>query len=282
MPDEGKEHAPAQSGGHRHAAHVGGGHGGHEEAHEGAPEWLISFADNVMLQMGFFVILLALAMQASKVGGRANRAGEGDTGTKARPGPAPEQLDWAIAVREAFNNPVDPRSTDPNDLLLIQRLLQRRGQSEAIDSGQKGEDHEVKSVRPSDYSGLGGTVPFGDGAAELDETGQTALNELLEHLRGHRNMLEIRGHASAAEAFGQPDRGMALSYTRARAVAEALAAQGIDWNQMRLTACGDNDRVVQTRYDPQGHRENQRVEVLVINVPGSVGNEQQPTTAPAP
>src|SRR5512136_3011850 len=103
--------APAH---HSHGkGHGGGGHG--EEAHEGAPEWLISFADNVMLQMGFFVILLALAMKGSSAGGLAKegkqRAGGGS--------PTPDQLDFAIAVREAFNNPVDVNSTDINDLLLV-------------------------------------------------------------------------------------------------------------------------------------------------------------------
>lgn len=64
-------------------SHGGGGHGGgaphgggaHEE-HEGAPEWLISFADNVALMMGFFVILLAMNM-GPKGGGEARERGAG-------------------------------------------------------------------------------------------------------------------------------------------------------------------------------------------------------------
>lgn len=269
-------------GGHSrgHASYGGPGHdGGHEEAHEGAPEWLISFADNVMLQMGFFVILLALAMQASKVGGTANRAGEGDTGGKPKPGPTAEQLDWAIAVREAFNNPVNVKSTDPRDSLLIQRLVNRRLAAEARPPGQPGPDQDVKTIRPSEYSGLGGTVPFAQDAVQLDEAGQAALTEVLAYLRGRRNVLEIRGHASAAEAFSKPDRGMELSYARARAVAEALVAQGIDWNQIRLVASGDNDRLVQGRYDPQGLRENQRVEVIVTDRAPELEQTPAPTGA---
>jgi outer membrane protein OmpA-like peptidoglycan-associated protein len=240
---------------HGHGAHGGGGH----EEHEGAPEWLISFADNVVLQMGFFVILFALAMKAPK--GTTPAAGQG-SGTP-QSGPTAEQLDWAIAVREAFNNPVDPTSTDPNDYLLIQRLAARNGAARASMSGPLGEEHDVRSLRPSEYYGLGGVVPFEQEAAELGEAGRAALAELVEHLRGHRNVLEIRGHVSAPEAFGKPDRGMTLSYQRARAVADALAAAGFDWQQLRLLACGDNDRVVRDRYDAEGHRANQRVEVIV-------------------
>lgn len=35
-----------------HGGHGGHGHGGGHEEHAGAPEWLISFADNVALLMG--------------------------------------------------------------------------------------------------------------------------------------------------------------------------------------------------------------------------------------
>ena len=54
--DHNEEHVPHGA----MMAHATGG--GHDEEHEGAPEWLISFADMVMLIMGFFVILFALNM----------------------------------------------------------------------------------------------------------------------------------------------------------------------------------------------------------------------------
>ena len=69
--DEHGEHEEGHGGGSH-----GGGHaaGGHEEGHEGAPEWLISFADNVALMMGFFVILLAMNMGPK--GSSVNNTGE--------------------------------------------------------------------------------------------------------------------------------------------------------------------------------------------------------------
>jgi hypothetical protein len=100
----------------KHGGH-GGGHGGSHEEHEGAPEWLISFADMVMLMMGFFVIMFALNSQPK--GGNAGGGGEQSEGVANEP----DIIDFAIAVRRAFHNEVDLSSTDPKDQLLIQRIL---------------------------------------------------------------------------------------------------------------------------------------------------------------
>src|SRR5207253_495923 len=92
----------------KHSSHGGShGGGGHEEAHEGAPEWLISFADNVTLMMGFFVILLAVNM-GPKGNGPTENPKQGDSQI-----PQPDLLDAQIAIREAFNNPVNLNSMDP-------------------------------------------------------------------------------------------------------------------------------------------------------------------------
>src|SRR5436190_22316472 len=100
----------------KHSGHGGhGSGGGHEEAHEGAPEWLISFADNVTLMMGFFVIMLAMNMKSPTTGGMGGRDKNGD------PPSSPDMIDAALAIREGFNNPVSLASTDPNDLPLIRR-----------------------------------------------------------------------------------------------------------------------------------------------------------------
>src|SRR5437773_3233542 len=109
-----KEHEQKE-GSHGHSG--GGGHhgGGHEEAHEGAPEWLISFADNVALMMGFFVILLAMNMAKPTLGGIGGAA-------KNTTDSSPEMEDFAIEVRKAFNVPVDINSTNPNEAPLVRRL----------------------------------------------------------------------------------------------------------------------------------------------------------------
>ena len=138
--DAGRGHKKKHGGGGHGGG--GGGHGGEE--HEGAPEWLISFADMVMLMMGFFVILFALNVQPK--GGNAGGGGEQSEGVANEP----DMIDFAIALRRAFHNDVDLTSTDPKDQLLIQRILadRYRGSGESKDEGTAGANRNVESVWP--------------------------------------------------------------------------------------------------------------------------------------
>jgi outer membrane protein OmpA-like peptidoglycan-associated protein len=271
------EHAKSEAHGKASHSGGGGGHGGshgggvHEE-HEGAPEWLISFADNVTLMMGFFVILLAVNM-GPKGGGGEDNPKSGDSKQ-----PPPTLLDTQIAIREAFNNPVNLNSMDPNDRVLIQRLLERRGKSVAKQDGPRGDEHAVQSLRKSNYFKLCGAVPFDDNATTLTAAARTTALDIANHLRGLRMIVDVRGHVSAAEAFHLPDQGMRLSFDRVLAVAKVLAEVGIDWRQIRLIACADNDRVKAITYDKAGHQPNERVEVVLTD---EVMPDYVPTKTPA-
>lgn len=253
--DKGHEDA---GGSHGHGGGHGGAHGGgsHEE-HEGAPEWLISFADNTALMMGFFVILLAVMMAKPKGTGAG-------TGAATESAQTEQMLDTAIAIREAFNNPVDLSSIHPNDLPLIRRIM-ALGESDAQREGQEGREHDVRSIRPSDYYSAAGAIHFTTGSSALSETAEKEIAQLLPTFRGFNLIVEVRGHVSAAEAIDRPDRGMQLSFERAQAVAQALVAQGASWPQLRIIAAGDGERVVPVAYDADKHAANQRVELVVTD-----------------
>jgi len=250
-----------------HGKRHGGGHHGHgggsHEEHEGAPEWLISFADMVMLMMGFFVILFAL--NAVPAGRKPGGAGHDQTQREGAEGSEPDMIDFAIAVREAFNNPVDINSTNPNDADLIRRILQRAGKSEARDEGVKGSDSDVQSIRPSDYYAISGLVSFGEGSSDLNASSLATIREVAEKLRGMRVIVEVRGHVSSAEAARGPEYAMRLSSDRAMAVARSLAAQGVDWWQMRLILASDHDRLEAHPTSRDADRANARVEIVVTD-----------------
>jgi flagellar motor protein MotB len=245
--------------GHGGGGHGGGGHGGggaHEE-HEGAPEWLISFADNVALMMGFFVILLAMNMAKKSAGG---------IGGEAKMGGAPNDLDFVIAIRQAFN-PIDMDSTNPAEEALRRRILERAAASERSRQPEEpGKGKESQAIRPTDLSSLGGTIPFDDNADALSGSARSIAETVASKLVGQRFMIEIRGHSSPSETMRQAERGIALSHSRALAVARVLVSRGIRWDQIRIVACGDNERKVPRSYD-EADKQNQRVDVIPTGDP---------------
>lgn len=247
------------SGSSGHKSHGPPHGGGHEEGHEGAPEWLISFADNVALMMGFFVILLAMNMAKESVGGGGKK---GDSGVTVQ---HENMLDFAIAVREAFNNPVDINSTNPRDQELVRRLRRRAGNSEANDPGTKGRDSDVQSIRPSDYEALCGSIAFAEGSSDVPASAAPTISQIAQKVRGMTLVVEVRGHVSALEARKGPEEAMRLSSERSLAVAGQLAASGVDWWQMRLVVCADHDRVEAHPSGATADRANARVEVILTD-----------------
>lgn len=256
-----KEEKGGRASGHGHGG--GGHHGGgdHEEGHEGAPEWLISFADNVTLMMGFFVIMLALNM--SKPGGPTSndKKQQGEQSG----GPSVAMLDAALAIRAAFNNPVDINSQNPAELPLVLRMIEKSREGYTLDRGVSGKKHEVQSLRPSSFRRPAGAVHFAAHSADLASAAREEAAAIARHFRGIRTIIELRGHASAAESRASEDAGMRLSFERSLAVAKALVADGLDWRQLRILACKDNDRANPLAYDQPGQDQNQRVEALLTD-----------------
>lgn len=266
-----------QHGGHGH----GGGHGpphggGHEEGHEGAPEWLISFADNVALMMGFFVILLAMNLKP------ANAAGGGGAQPGETTSPEEAMLDMAIAIREAFNNPVDIDTADPRDESLVERMRARL-YGVARDKGADGDYREVLTIRPGQYHSEGAHVTFARNTAELSDAAKAAVKTLAGQARGMRSVIEIRGHVSAAESYKKENHGVELSYERAFKVAREFVANGIEWERLRLIACADTELVVKPAYDEADHLRNQRAEIIFSNNAAEEAAKQKtPESAPGP
>ena len=243
--------------------HGGGGHGpaaGHEEHHEGAPEWLISFADNVALLMGFFVILLAMNMKKPSAGGIGGENKNPSTDAAA-------EADWVIGIRESFNSPVDMNSDDPNEAPLRARMRERKMIGDTLQPGPDGDKHDVQAPRPSDFVNITALILFGDGEAVISEDAIGTIVQAAEQLRGTKWIIECRGHASATETARDKGKSMHLAFDRGFAVAQELVRAGVPWDNLRVVGCADNERADPAARSQNGNRTNQRVEIVVTTEP---------------
>ncbi|MGD9790386.1 MAG: flagellar motor protein MotB [Phycisphaerales bacterium] len=253
MSDHEEHHEESHGGGGGH----GGGHGGgaHEE-HEGAPEWLISFADNVALLMGFFVILLAMNM-APKTAGPMGGEGEGGGSSDTR------MVDFVIALRQGFNRPFDLSSRKAEDQPFIRRILERTGGlGQAV--GPVGQHQEVSGNERGDKRKVAVTVPFDDNSTEIRASSVVELEDAARFLRDQGWIIDVRGNSSPFETDSF-DEAMQLCKDRAMAVVEFLMDRGVKRNNIRVILAADNDRIVPKAYDREDARANQRVEVVLTN-----------------
>lgn len=249
---------------HDKEAHGGGkGHGGHKKHHPHMPHeheheegWIVSFADNVLLMMGFFVILLAM-----------NMGPKGKSDAEPTAGASDSLLDFAIAVRDAFNNPVSLDSTRPEDQPLIRRLRERSQPGDVRTPGPSGRDGPSQVVRRSGQSGEDGFVQFDSNKAVISESARDTIRQIAKRVAGSRWMVEVRGHSSRWESWGDERKSRELSYQRAWAVGMELVQQGLSWDQIRLTASGHSAPVVRRANSSREDESNQRAEILLLDEP---------------
>lgn len=251
-----------------------------EEQSAGAPEWLVSYADNLSLLLAFFVILLAMNLKEDTSGGIGGKEEFGGQPTVAN-------LDLALAIRSAFNNPVSANSTIPNEQRLVQRIRERSGHlGNAVDQGQDGQYDAVEAQAPTEFYVPSGVVEFAFGSSAISAVGREHAEQVAAEIHDLAYVIEVRGHASPFEVFRNEREGMHLSFERALAVADALVAAGVPWDNLHVVAVSDGvplgDRAT-TRAEGERH---QVVEIVTTarRVREGVGGEAHiaPGMVPSP
>jgi len=222
---------------------------------EECPEWIFTFADLVMLMMGFFVILWVLKPPAGKTNPQSDD-------------------DWIKVVgqiREAFGYVPNPNSRDPVDMQLIINGMSKvkldgpgnGGKIDKTPKGPQGSDPEVTDIRPAPQVTEGGKMIFDRGSADLDDDMKSALDEVAEVVRGHRNIVMVKGHTSLDDLpdGATPQQKMDLSIRRAQAAADYLTQKGVDPRILRVQGCSTFEPLVERDYSADAQRLNRRVEV---------------------
>jgi len=225
---------------------------------EECPEWIFTFADLVMLMMGFFVILWVLKPPAGK-------QGAGDAAAQAH------WIEVEAAIRGAFGHIPDPQSKDPVDIEMLYHNLQRINLNNPGDGGKinrleklpEGQSDDVTTIRVGKYATEGGKLTFERGDAKLSADAKEALGDIAAIVRGHRNLVFVKGHTALDDfpATATADQKMQLSIRRAQAAAAYLTSQGVDPALLRVEGCSTFEPLVQHEYTADALQANRRVEV---------------------
>ena len=250
---------------------------------EECPEWIFTFADLVMLMMGFFVILWVLKPQPGKQG--ASDAAAEDYLIKIE-----------ASIRGGFGYIPNPNSKDPVDMQMIMNGMSRihppgqgkRGKTENEPKGAVGTEPEVTNIRPSNHATEGGKMLFEQGSGDLTDETRHDLTEIADVVRGHRNIVMIKGHTSLDDL---PDNAteqqkMDLSLRRAQAAEDFLVKKGVDPEIIRVQGCSTFEPLTQHQYTPDAQMLNRRVEVeatntLIDDLQDKPHNPDNPTSNPS-
>ena len=250
---------------------------------EECPEWIFTFADLVMLMMGFFVILWVLKPAPGK--------------TNSDPTSNDDWLSTVAAIREAFGYLPDPHSTDPVDLHMLLKKMHTINQVKGPKIGSRahvekhspdGTDPEVQTIREGRQATIGGRLLFDRGQPTLNAETKGNLDQVADQIRGHFTIVQVRGHTTPDDLpdGSTPQQQMDLSLRRAQAAADYLITKGVSPQILRVQGCSTYEPVVLHAYTPEARALNRRVEVevtatLVTDRQGDGQPTSVPTSSPA-
>ena len=219
-----------------------------DEKPEGAPLYMVTFADLMGQLVCFFLILVSMSTVRDE---------------KFR-----KMMD---SIRQAFGyemgNEVTPgdakRTSSPWDGLAVVSTPRGhknvQGGSEVVNVN--GREFLCRTVRDGRQVTLGDPVGFETGAASIPASMREDLDALAGLVKDYPNRLIVSGHVSAKETAGA-EAEMDLSFRRAKAVGDYFEQHGINPKRLRLAASGASDPV-DTNLTDEGRARNRRVEITV-------------------
>ncbi len=209
----------------------------HEEKPDGAPEWMVSFADMITILMSFFVVMFSIASGDSNGDKRSKQQETIFESLQYRFGPKwKPYTDWSIMPGNSTlpgsgkglgsKSPVQAVG-DPGGTMIVKKKERAR----ILVAGQ------------GDTIAIGGLLTFAPATAMLTAGQEKTIGRITEELAGKRQIVEIVATASnRALSPGSPYRDRwELGYARCRTVANLLAAQKIEPSRLRLSVVPGND-----------------------------------------
>jgi chemotaxis protein MotB len=240
---------------------------GHDEGHENAERWLLTYADMITLLMLFFIVLWSMSQVDQEKYEKISEAlgnilNGGDFGILNWNGgkPSPGLLEGAKTeggTKEATATGVRKTGGGAESLLSrasSQLALLIRGGKARVTADERG---LVISV--------GADVGFGPDAYELDPEGLRVVLQLADFVRQLPNKVIVEGHTDGAPIDKTKySSAWELSALRAVSVLTALEMYGVTSTRLSATGYGST-RQLKPNDTPEGRAYNRRVELVIVN-----------------
>ncbi len=215
---------------------------------EGAPGWIVTYADMMSLLLCCFVLILSFSTVNVK-----------------RFTEAMASVQSALGVMPKSNGFI---TTIPRTGRRAENAMERAASRLRTELQHQGLEKPVKI----EYDAMGGlkiSLPsaflFDLGSAALRAESLPVFRNLSEVLKALPDtFIEVRGHTDA-EVLGDTTRfrdNYDLSYFRADAVVRQIHAGGVPLEQFEIVACGPNQPLA-SNTSPEGRAANRRVEIYV-------------------
>ncbi|HIB89034.1 TPA: hypothetical protein EYO57_17865 [Candidatus Poribacteria bacterium] len=227
-----------------------------KESSEGAPEWMVTFADMTTLLLTFFVMLIAMA-NFDKVKYDTVKASFKDSMGILSGWDEPKVPPLIPPIRQKFNNE-EERMRGIG--YRIKKKFVEEGKPKSVSVAIKKEGL-LLTLKESDRVG------FSTGGIQLTSEMRAVLDKIAEEVKSESNRIAIAGHTDSQPVKGgRFPSNWELSVARARSVQQYLIQKGVAEKQTSIAGYADTQPIKEEdlkKSPAERQKANRRVEILV-------------------
>jgi len=245
---------------------------------EGAPTWIVTFADMMSLLLTFFILMYSMSeieQERFLLASESLREAMGSTAEVPTPEPLglmPDSVDPELNLsnpgmnRGATTNPVDDEG-DSDDVLDVfteayMKMIEERLRELVTASGLDASSVEVVREEEGVYLRIRDAALFASARADLTTDGEALVRGLSEITTGLGVPVIVSGHADSRPIMTPSfPSNWELSAARAAGVARLLVHSGQEPESIRVQSFGEY-RPVADNETVEGRARNRRVELF--------------------